>query len=203
MESLRKDKLLNSTNKLELELINYLKENTMDMLIDILEDKDANYMEVVNYLNDKHKGINAFVNNIGNKTTLAKLSTIYRLIPELDLFLNHNKLFLLNLTLDIVEDTSIENLKVIDNYLNSLNEEEVKDLIGMIKTRLNIININSGVAKIYNLDNFSEVLDLCKNIKFDLLNRVYMDLQKSGLYNDLSNKDKSDLEYIHTSIIPF
>lgn len=203
MENTRKDKLMNRTNKLELEMINYLKENTMDMIIDILEDKDANYIETLNYLYSKYTSINSFISNIDNKTVLAKLFTIYKLIPELDLLLNHNKLFVLHLTLEIVDRTSTENLEVIDNYLNSLNEGEVKDLIDIIRTRLNIININSDLARIYNIDNFREVLKLCENIKFDLFDRIYRDLQKSGLYKTLSDKDRVDFEYLYQSNIPF
>lgn len=203
MENTRKDKLMNRTDKLELEMINYLKENTMDMIIDILEDKDANYIETLNYLYSKYTSINSFTSNIDNKTVLAKLFTIYKLIPELDLLLNHNKLFVLHLTLEIVDRTSTENLEVIDNYLNSLNEGEVKDLIDIIRTRLNIININSDLARIYNIDNFREVLKLCENIKFDLFDRIYRDLQKSGLYKTLSDKDRVDFEYLYQSNIPF
>ena len=203
MENTRKDKLVNRTDKLELEMINYLKENTMDMIIDILEDKDANYIETLNYLYSKYTSINSFISNIDNKTVLAKLFTIYKLIPELDLLLNHNKLFVLHLTLEIVDRTAIENLEVIDNYLNSLNEGEVKDLIDIIRTRLNIININSDLARIYNIDNFREVLKLCENIKFDLFDRIYRDLQKSGLYKTLSDKDRVDFEYLYQSNIPF
>lgn len=203
MENTRKDKLMNRTDKLELEMINYLKENTMDMIIDILEDKDANYIETLNYLYSKYTSINSFISNIDNKTVLAKLFTIYKLIPELDLLLNHNKLFVLHLTLEIVDRTSTENLEVIDNYLNSLNEGEVKDLIDIIRTRLNIININSDLARIYNIDNFREVLKLCENIKFDLFDRIYRDLQKSGLYKTLSDKDRVDFEYLYQSNIPF
>lgn len=203
MENTRKDKLMNRTNKLELEMINYLKENTMDMIIDILEDKDANYIEILNYLYSKYTSINSFISNIDNKTVLAKLFTIYKLIPELDLLLNHNKLFVLHLTLEIVDRTSTENLEVIGNYLNSLNEGEVKDLIDIIRTRLNIININSDLARIYNIDNFREVLKLCENIKFDLFDRIYRDLQKSGLYKTLSDKDRVDFEYLYQSNIPF
>lgn len=136
MENFRRETLENSTNKIEKELVNYLVDNTLDIMIDVLENKDANYLEAHEHLYKRYLCINAFVENGKNQETLAVLLTIYRTIPLSDLFKDRNKLVLLNLVLSILDTLSTEYLEKIESYLKSVDNTNDKGNLELIgKTR--------------------------------------------------------------------
>lgn len=201
MEMLLNRKVELHTQAMNSSLLIYLLNSTSEVVVNILGDNTKDCIKLTEEISAKYEFIYEILDNDAYLDRVNKLQEVSEFILKMDMNCNEDKLVLTDLFTVTLGYHKLNNLNKINNFIE--NQKDESQLLERIKTRLNIINVNNRIIKLYNLNNFDAIYDTCVNTPFEYFDLIYKNIKHNDLDATLDNKQRERLNKLYMDRIPY